>query len=270
MSDRAVSDRTVIYGHSSLFYWWPVWAVGFLMAFLTWMSPARSVTVDKDAAFVSDPVGDSWTMKHGPHSEQMLRVSASKNLGVLFAVVLLLTIVITNVQMRGPSSIIVIGAVLLACVTFAWLGWWEEILHRLDLLDVRINMGGYLLISSALFVAWLIVIAFFDRQVYAVFEPGAVEICAHIGGGTQTFRGSGIRVTKEPSDLFRHWIVGFGSGDIIIEIDSRSHIFEFSNVFVAGRKVAEANRILAMVRMDGAPTVPVQPIASRSRSEKAE
>jgi hypothetical protein len=26
-----------IIGHSALFYWWPVWAVGFLMAFLTYL-----------------------------------------------------------------------------------------------------------------------------------------------------------------------------------------------------------------------------------------
>ena len=28
--------EVVIISHSPLFYWWPVWVVGFLMAVLTW------------------------------------------------------------------------------------------------------------------------------------------------------------------------------------------------------------------------------------------
>jgi hypothetical protein len=38
---------------------------------------------------------------------------------------------------------------------------------------------------------------------------------------------------------------------MVIEIDGKTNVFEFSNVFFISRKVAEANRILAMVRVDG-------------------
>ena len=27
----------VVYGHSALFYWWPLWVAGYLMALLTWL-----------------------------------------------------------------------------------------------------------------------------------------------------------------------------------------------------------------------------------------
>ena len=34
----AVADEEIrIYGHSNLFYWWPVWALGFLFALLTYI-----------------------------------------------------------------------------------------------------------------------------------------------------------------------------------------------------------------------------------------
>ena len=38
-SSTAPAERSsvTIIGHSPLFYWWPVWAVGFLMACLTYL-----------------------------------------------------------------------------------------------------------------------------------------------------------------------------------------------------------------------------------------
>src|SRR5436190_6498706 len=34
-----------VYSHSTLFYWWPVWAVGFLMAMLTFLDGDRMLLV---------------------------------------------------------------------------------------------------------------------------------------------------------------------------------------------------------------------------------
>jgi hypothetical protein len=41
----AVQSRIKIVSHSDLFYWWPVWAVGFLMAFLTYQGGHRMAIV---------------------------------------------------------------------------------------------------------------------------------------------------------------------------------------------------------------------------------
>src|SRR4051812_40997762 len=38
-----------IVSHSTLFYWWPVWAVGFLMAIMTFLSSNRMVDAPKDS-----------------------------------------------------------------------------------------------------------------------------------------------------------------------------------------------------------------------------
>ena len=37
--DVAKTPQVIIYGHSWLFYWWPVWVLGYVMALLTWLHP---------------------------------------------------------------------------------------------------------------------------------------------------------------------------------------------------------------------------------------
>ena len=53
-----------VVAHSMLFYWWPVWAVGFVMAGLTWLDghrlaivPARPPREDAAARISSRPDG---------------------------------------------------------------------------------------------------------------------------------------------------------------------------------------------------------------------
>src|SRR5947209_4022587 len=47
------SDRQVrVYSHSALFYWWPVWAVGFLMALLTLVTNERMAIVPGRTAII--------------------------------------------------------------------------------------------------------------------------------------------------------------------------------------------------------------------------
>ena len=49
--------------------------------------------------------------------------------GVVFIVVLLLVIFITNVPIRGLWSVIVIITVLLVTIILALAGWWDDILE---------------------------------------------------------------------------------------------------------------------------------------------
>ena len=92
--------------------------------------------------------------------------------------VLLLVIAITNIPLRGLWSVIVIVFVIFMSIILALLNAWETILDYLSLLDVRINLGGYLLISSVLFVLWLVVFLLFDKQIYMIFTPGQMRASA--------------------------------------------------------------------------------------------
>ena len=45
-------------------------------------------------------------------------------------------------------------------------------------------------------------------------------------------------IEKQRSDLFRHWILGLGSGDLVVNTSGASvHHFDLPNVLFVGRKV---------------------------------
>jgi FlaA1/EpsC-like NDP-sugar epimerase len=184
-----------------------------------------------------------------------LWMSANKNLSVLFVVVLLLVVVITNIPLRGLWSVIVIVLVVSITIIFALLEWWETILHYVSFLDIRINAAGYLVISLTLFALWLVVMLLFDRQLYIVFTPGQMRVCLEIGDAETAYDTTGMTVQKQRSDLFRHWILGLGSGDLIVRTSgANAHEFHLPNVLFIGRKVKEIEDLLRQKQVvTGAP-----------------
>jgi hypothetical protein len=266
-----------IISHSNIFYWWPVWAVGLLMALLTFVEGRRMilvpgpmmgnieewVEVDRRLQVVSGPddpntgrpptaTREGITLKKGhllpdkfenpaapPRAElPKLRTTASSSYGVVWATILLIVIVITNVPLRGLWSVVIIVTILLISVIFGLLDWWSTILDTLSVLDIRINMGGYLFISLILLGIWLVSMIFFDRQVYMVFSPGQVKVCLEVGGGETSYDTMGLVIQKQRDDLFRHWILGLGSGDLIVRTSgANAHEFHLPNVLFVGRKL---------------------------------
>src|SRR5688500_13752313 len=116
-SDIPEFNREIrIISHSNLFYWWPVWGVGFLMALLTFMSGQRMVPVPKNYEYfpAAEVRAENRRLENKPvlvlseHNPAITReplwVTGNKNLGVLFSIVLLLVIAITNIPLRGLWS----------------------------------------------------------------------------------------------------------------------------------------------------------------------
>jgi len=250
-----------IISHCTLFYWWPVWAVGFLMAIITAFSGQVMAIVPNgtDAQKAREipweandqrdvlvlPKGKQLPVVEGKVVQPHLHSAGSKNLGVLFCAVLLLVIGITNIPLRGLWSVIVVVFLIFLTIIFAILGWWETILERLSFLDIRINLGGYVVISSVLFALWLVVFIFFDRQIYMIFTPGQLRVRQEIGGAETAYDTTGMTIQKQRSDLFRHWILGLGSGDLIVRTaGAQAHYFEKDNVLFIGRKVKEIEDML--------------------------
>jgi hypothetical protein len=253
-----------IVSHSSIFYWWLVWFVGFLLGILTAIDGSRLATVPKETKIVRNatvsyessqgkkdtlegrdvlvaPPRESIPMERDPH----LFITRHKSYGVVFATVLLLVIVITNIPLRGLWSLIAILVILLAVVLLALAGAWESILKYLGFLDIRISMAGYFVISGVLFAIWLIVFLFFDPQVYMVFSPGQFRVRLAIGEGETAYDTSGMTVQKVRSDLFRHWILGLGSGDLVVRTaGAQAHQFELHNVLFVGPKLREIEELL--------------------------
>jgi hypothetical protein len=184
-----------------------------------------------------------------------LMMARSKNLGVIFSIVLLLVITITNVPLRGLWSVIVIVVLVFLVIIFALMGLWEDILGYINILDIHINFGGYLFISTVLFVIWLIVFLFFDQQIYMVFSPGQLRVRLEIGEGETAYDTTGMTIQKQRSDLFRHWILGLGSGDLIVRTaGAQAHQFDLPNVLFLGRKVREIEEMLRSRAVVAGPT----------------
>jgi hypothetical protein len=258
----AERDEVTVVSHSNIFYWWPVWAVGFIMAIWTWVDGNLIVTVPKHSTAVTKadvtyedgsktvteknreviilPEGGRLTRQPGTDRPVQPRVhmARSKNLGVIFCVTLLLVLTITNVPLRGMWSVVVIIVVIMLAVIFALAGWWEWIVTTLHLLDIRINAGGYFFISTVLLIIWVVAVGFFDRQVYMVFTPGQFKVCTEIGGGEKVYDTMGLTLERQKGDLFRHYILGLGSGDLVVKTTgAQAHHFDLPNVLFISKKV---------------------------------
>lgn len=262
------TDKIVVYHHSHLFYWWPVWLLGFIFAGITYFDNMhlalvpdnteavenRKVDVDgkgkmeKRNVLILDKDKEHWKRVNveGQHEivQPTIFMPHYKSLGSVFVVVLLLVIAITNVSVRGLWSVLVIVVVIMLTIIFWAAGWWETIFHRVNQLSIFINMGAYLLISTVLFFLWFINFFFLDRQTYMIFTPGQVRIRQDIGGEELIYDVSGMVVQKARNDMFRHWILGFGSGDLVIKPVGVAHPIEFSNVLFVGSMVAKIENMV--------------------------
>jgi hypothetical protein len=213
-----------LYSHSSLFYWWPVWLIGYIFALLSYLQ-GQKVTIGNH---------DVW-------------MHPSKNLGVLYTVVFLLVVLITNVTLRGLMSIVVIVTGLFFTVLFAWLDWWETILGWLPYLAMYMNVGFYVFFSTGLFLCWAAAFFVFDRLNYWRIVPGQMTFERIIGGGERSYDTRGMVFEKHLIDFFRHRILGLGGGDLRIKT-SGAHTEEIyiPNVMFVHRKVVEIQKLIAI------------------------
>ncbi len=245
----------IVISHSTLFYWWPVWAVGFVMAGISYWSGDL-------VAFV--PPGTRAEQKVGVHgfdgprdvliapadrqlpgtetgelAQPRLRMAASNNLGIVWAITLCLVAVITNVCLRGLWSVILIIVIGFTTVLLALLELWDPILRTVQGIDIHLTACGYLSISLFLFVMWLFMFLVYDRQIYLIFSRGQLRVRLAIGAGESVFDTRGIVIEKHRDDLFRHWLLGFGSGDLTVRTSGTNpRYFEVPNVFRVGKKLA--------------------------------
>jgi hypothetical protein len=213
-----------IYSHTNLLYWWPVWAVGYLMAFLTWFNGQVVSFSDGHSELVAD---DRW-------------------MGLVFTVVLFLVIFMTNVIFRGVSSVAVVLAVLFVALLFAYLHWWETIIRWMPSLSVHMNMGFYVLFSTLMFVLWVGSVLIYDHLSYYVVRPGQIITDQVIGGAQKSYDTHGMVFEKIRQDLFRQWLLGLGSGDLRIHtMGAKREELYIPNVIFVDWKVQAIQKMIA-------------------------
>jgi hypothetical protein len=261
-SPAASPKEIVIISHSPIFYWWPVWFVGFLMAALTYFDghlmaivPAGTVAERARAVEGHEEPRDVLILPPGKPMPQdkatgtalqpRLRMAASNNLGMIFAITLCLVIVVTNIHLRGLWTVIVILGILAAAILIALLGLWDIILGTFGLIDIHINALGYLGIALFVFAIWALTILLYDRHLYLIFSRGQLRVRRAIGAGEMTYDTFGIMVEKHVDDVFRHWLLGFGSGDLTVRTaGTNAQQFDVVNVLRVNRKLALIQQML--------------------------
>ncbi|HEY7315575.1 MAG TPA: hypothetical protein VH643_39970 [Gemmataceae bacterium] len=259
---RAEQSSVTIVGHSNLLYWWPVWAVGFLLAVLTYLAgdylaivPAGTVAekakrvegVDEPRDVLILPANQALPVDETGNAPEQprLRIAQSNSLGSIFVTVFLLVLLITNIRLTGVWSLVVIMLVLLVSVVFALTGIWDRVLRLVGSSDIHITAAGYLCMATCLFLVWVVVFLFYDRLTYATFGRGQFTIRHAFGAGATSYEVQGLSLEKRRDDLFRHWLLGLGSGDLIIRTGGvNSRTFELPNVLFVGSKVVTAQRLL--------------------------
>jgi hypothetical protein len=264
-----------VISHSDLFYWWPVWVLAFFMAAWTAVENHRLAIVPK-TGLVTQPNDSDGNPKKGEYQmtfqeggvpleeTQSLkaavingksgqppfptRVSQHAWLGPVFLVGLVLTMLITNVPMRGLLSFIVIILIVVFALLASLFKIWDDIFEAFGNLRIYINMAGYLFIGVTVFVCWLLATFVFDRRTYVIFTPGQIRVCEHIGASVQTYNTMGVSLEKQRDDLFRHYILGFGSGDLILHVPSANkQSIRLPNVLFIGWRLREIENMLRSV-----------------------
>jgi hypothetical protein len=215
--------QVIIYGHSWLLYWWPVWVVGYVMALLTWLNPVRVQIDNSTVEFYS-----------------------RTSLGVIYALVVAVTILVTNTYMRGLVSLVVVLVVCFLVLLFAYFGWWHDIFRWFGGRPVYMDLGFYVFFSTALLILWLLTVFVFDHLSFWRVRPGQVTREYVLGAVESSYDTDNMVFTKVQDDLFRHWVLGFGAGDLQMQtMGGRGVVARVSNVLFLNAKVARIQRLIA-------------------------
>jgi hypothetical protein len=259
--------EVVVISHSPLFYWWPVWAVGFLMAGVSYWQGYQMAFVppgtvaEREARVVGhDGLRDVLiapadrplpaVSETDELKQPRLRMAVSNDPGVIWVMTLCIVIFITHVQLRGAWSLVVIVLLVLLTVLFAVLGLWDPILRSVRFLDIHINAFGYLTISLFLFGIWLLMFLVFDRMKYMIFTRGRVRVRKVIGEGEKVFDTRGMVFQRHRDDMFRHWVLGFGTADLtVFTSGANSQQIEMPNVLGIGHKLGLINTMLQELKV---------------------
>jgi hypothetical protein len=249
-----------VVSHTGLIYGWPVWLLGFLLAALTYAEGTRLAVVPEGTAVKEVQPGKVYELTVPDQASPNLaaaakdsaqgreafpvRIARNKNYGILYVVVLLLVVLGSNVPFRGLASVIAVLFVFLVAVLFAYLDWWPAILDYLGGLHVEISLAGYLIPSVVLLVLWLATFFLYDPLRYMAFTPGQFVVHREIGDQRDVYDTAQIEVEKRRTDLFRHWVLGLGAGDLIVKVPSQSLQIELPNVLFVSQKVSRVANLM--------------------------
>ena len=193
------ATQVIVYGHSALLYWWPLWATGYAMALLTWMRHDQVLIGSKPEWF-----------------------HPSRNPGVLYTLLLLLVIVVTGTRIKGMKAALIIATLAFFALLLGYLDLWEPVLGWLGGQSITLSLGFYLFSSTALLLVWLVSVFVIDRLSFWRFRQGQITHEYLWGIVNNSYDTDNILISlNRQDDFFRHWIFGLGSGDLRMQTMGR-------------------------------------------------
>ncbi len=273
---KPVAQEIKVVSHSHLLYWWPVWFFGFIFALWTQIDGDRLAIIGPNSRIVQgkgsdnrDIVyirveGDTERLLNEAREQEkkandkpdekmfvpMIKISHRSWMGPVFFVILFLVIMITNVPLRGLWSLVAIISIVVIALLLSLFEKWDALLKALGDLHIFVNMAGYLAISVALLVAWVMAVLVFDRRTYAIFTPGQLKVCEEIGGREKVYDTTGLSLEKRRDDWFRHLFLGFGTGDLTIKtVGADRHEIVLPNVSFIAFKIHAIEQMMRSRQM---------------------
>jgi hypothetical protein len=121
---------------------------------------------------------------------------------------------------------------------------------------VHMNLAFYMMVSSALFVVWVVIVFGFDRLSYWRFRGAQIErvqrFASILGRAPESYSVMHVRLTRYSDDILDHkilglGIVGLGTSDIegkIAIFGGGNEVFRIENVWRAARTLRQIQAMM--------------------------
>jgi hypothetical protein len=228
-------NEVVIYAHSPILYWWPVWLYG---AFCWAATAVHHVNID-------------------PSGQKVVTVFPNPWLGISYICVLFFVVTFSNIKARGLYALLVVLLLGLLALGINWAIGLTRLFDAAQLLEIYMNQAFFAVTTVFLFSLWITVVFGVDRLSYHRFTVGQVveeHVLGHVPGVALDTRQMIVR--RLPSDFFRHTIlglglVGLGTGDLVCRSSAAGiEPLILENVVRLSRRFKEIKRLVGMTRTD--------------------
>ncbi len=216
-----------VYPHSPILYWWIVWFYGFFCALLTYAQ------------------GETFTIGGG----KPLLIYPGAWLGISFTLLLLFVALATTVKARGIGAILLILLLIGAAAGTQFIMSIDGLFKTPPAILVHMNLAFYMMVSSALFVVWFVIVFVADRLSFWRFRGSQIErvqrFASIVGRAPESYSVMHVRLTRYSDDLLAHKILGLGIFGLgTSDIDGKIAIFGGGNEHFRIEHVWHASRSL--------------------------
>ncbi|MGJ8655602.1 MAG: hypothetical protein ACSHX6_04055 [Akkermansiaceae bacterium] len=223
LRSKKFKDSITFHSHSEFFYYWPLWLVSFIFGDITLFFGSHVAVEGLDTS---------------------LLVMKDTGYGLTYILVLAFSLFATGVNLRGVWALLTLICAVFVAFIMLYFGVWDSALSWAINQPVYLNHGFYLAIGVMLFIPWCLVVFLFDTRKYVKIEANTVTIVNEIGEGARAFDTIGVMMEKKLDNFFKHYLLGFGSGDLVIRTSGgKSEELFLPNVLRVDRVLRELEQV---------------------------